>query len=466
MKNRYRHEMEGLGPSPEELRRLYTMISMETKQKRTRQLSWRSAVALACAVLMATVAAAAVIPAVRETLQRQLGAFAPYVQPVEGAMCQDQGVEIQVLGALSDDLEARVYFSVQDMEGDRLDECLTLKGQLITGEKKETEESSEISVSSVGTSYFQLISYDPETRTALFSASVYYGEQAQPRPDAQVSITGMTTQEGKLYANASCSAVTGNTLESLPAGAKDRVIFRPSDVVNSPCTDEVLPQNLVVLAPDQNPMPLADTQDMWISSMGFASDGYFHVRLGFAEGVTPEEGGFFCDLFQSGSWDDRLFVCQQTLVEGGMDILFPLIRRDDLALIQRCKARFYGPYTRLGQSIEGSWTASFQMEHYPSAVLDWTGELLGRQVRKVTVSPLSVTMYSNDSGGFHSTPLYAVRKDGTTVAAEPDTGRYSAPVLEGESLVQDAFNTWKFEEPVNVADIAGLRLEDETIPVN
>ena len=106
------------------------------------------------------------------------------------------------------------------------------------------------------------------------------------------------------------------------------------------------------------------------------------------------------------------------------------------------------------------------MEHYPSAVLDWTGELLGRQVRKVTVSPLSVTMYSNDSGGFHSTPLYAVRKDGTTVAAEPDTGRYSAPVLEGESLVQDAFNTWKFEEPVNVADIAGLRLEDETIPVN
>ena len=151
MKNRYRHEMEGLGPSPEELRRLYTMISMETKQKRTRQLSWRAAVALACAVLMATVAAAAVIPAVRETLQRQLGAFAPYVQPVEGAMCQDQGVEIQVLGALSDDLEARVYFSVQDMEGDRLDECLTLKGQLITGEKKETEESSEISVSSVGT---------------------------------------------------------------------------------------------------------------------------------------------------------------------------------------------------------------------------------------------------------------------------------------------------------------------------
>lgn len=254
--------------------------------------------------------------------------------------------------------------------------------------------------------------------------------------------------------------------ENLPAGAKDRVIFRPSDVVNSPCTDEVLPQNLVVLAPDQNPMPLADTQDMWISSMGLASDGYFHVRLGFAEGVTPEEGGFFCDLFQSGSWDDRLFVCQQTLVEGGMDILFPLIRRDDLALIQRCKARFYGPYTRLGQSIEGSWTASFQMEHYPSAVLDWTGELLGRQVRKVTVSPLSVTMYSNDSGGFHSTPLYAVRKDGTTVAAEPDTGRYSAPVLEGESLVQDAFNTWKFEEPVNVADIAGLRLEDETIPVN
>ena len=102
------------------------------------------------------------------------------------------------------------------------------------------------------------------------------------------------------------------------------------------------------------------------------------------------------------------------------------------------------------------------MDYYPSTVLNWTGELAGRQVRQVTVSPLSVTMRSSDPGGFHGTVLYAVKTDGPSVAAAPDTGRYS----NAGQGVWDAFNTWKFEEPVNVADIAFLSLAGETIPVN
>ena len=105
------------------------------------------------------------------------------------------------------------------------------------------------------------------------------------------------------------------------------------------------------------------------------------------------------------------------------------------------------------------------MEHYPSAVLDWTGELLGRQVRKVTVSPLSVTMHSDDPGGFHAATLYAVRRDGSTVAAEPGTGRYLNVSETGEP-VWETFNTWKFEEPVDLEEVTALTLQGGTIPVN
>ena len=73
------------------------------------------------------------------------------------------------------------------------------------------------------------------------------------------------------------------------------------------------------------------------------------------------------------------------------------------------------------------------------------------------------------------TTLYAVKKDGTTVAAEPGTSRYAN--LDAEELAGsggpeagkekgwDAFNTWKFEEPVDLDDVVALKLGDGTVPV-
>ena len=79
---------------------------------------------------------------------------------------------------------------------------------------------------------------------------------------------------------------------------------------------------------------------------------------------------------------------------------------------------------------------------YPSAVLEWTGTLAGRRVDHVTVSPLTVTMDSDDTGGFSTAELTVVLKDGTEVPAACGTGRY-ANVGEGTGVeVWDAYNTW------------------------
>jgi len=60
-----------------------------------------------------------------------------------------------------------------------------------------------------------------------------------------------------------------------------------------------------------------------------------------------------------------------------------------------------------------------------------------------------------------------VKKDGSTVSAEPDVGRYSNLAFDSGSdkPVWDAFNTWIFEEPVELEDLVSLSLMDETIPV-
>ena len=199
-------------------------------------------------------------------------------------------------------------------------------------------------------------------------------------------------------------------------------------------------------------------------------DWFFSIPPGVGDGVSLEDedlgSRLLCGLTLEGERDSSWSTCRETLVPGGMDILFPLFGPEDLELIQRGDVKLNGSYTRPGLQIEGSWTVEFPLEYHPSVTLEWTGELAGRQVRQVTLSPLSVTMLSNDPGGFHNTVLYALKKDGSTVAAEPDTGSYSNVGADGGPAVWNTFNTWKFQEPVNLEEVTALSLAGETLPVS
>lgn len=493
--------MDRLGPGQEELERLYTMIEQGGTEMKHKRFGIRAAIIAVCAALMVTAAAAAAAPAVWERLGERLGPFAPYAQAIEGAASTDQGVEVQVLSAISDDLEGRVYLAVRDVEEDRLNEFLTVRGTFTAGEAKDPEKGAPSGISVVGgpsTGVFDFISYDSAAKTALFSTAIYYLDTSRPTGKAQLSITELSTRTAQINVKASCGSVTGETLDSLPAGKDDQVILEPGSVEGLGYDNSVLPEEHVVLAPGQTPMDIGGTEDMRISSMGFASDGCFHIRLEFAEGVEPETflstyvppgttsvltgesaeqitSALNCDLISAESdFDTKYMVVRQTLVEGGLDVLFPLITREDLAELQGRQARIYGTYTRPGTDVEGDWSVEFEMDYYPSAVLDWTGEAAGWQVRQVTLSPLSVTMRSNASGTLHGLELYAVKKDGSTVAAKAGTSSYSnlaAKAAEtggdpAENKGWDAFNTWKFEEPVDLEEVVSLQLGDVTIPVN
>lgn len=461
--NEYKREMERLGPGQEELNRLYTMIEGRAPVRRTKRLGRRAAaVILACAALAATAAAAS--PTVWEVLQARLGPFAPYAQTIEGAVCTDQGIELQVLSALADDVQGWIYLSVRDVEGDRLNERLRLYGSL----KVEIPEGIGSNISNLGGGNLKLLSYDTDTKTALLAGQYSVGDPEQP---VRYTTKHMTTQVCDMNSQVSITGMSPKTLESLPVSASDRIVFRPSDVGNSEYDDTILPAELVVLAPNQNPMPIEGTEDMWVSSMGFASDGCLHIRLEYAEGVedafTLNTGGFFCRLDTVDEADmalEKYFRVLETRVEGGLDILFPLVHADEADRLKY--ANFYGQYQVPGSDIQGEWTLSFQPDYQKSTILEWIGELAGRQITHVTVSPLTVTMDGNDSGGFNAVGLCAMLRDGSTVNASPVPGG-SLYVGNGSgSGSYSSHNVWSFEEPVNVEDIVSLTLLDETIPVN
>ena len=114
--DRYRFEMDRLEPRQEKLDELYDMIEGGTEVKQAKWIGRKAAALILAAAVLTITAAAAAMPAVWEAMTKQLGAFAPYAQTIRGAVCRDQGIKVQVLSALADDLEARFYISVQDVE--------------------------------------------------------------------------------------------------------------------------------------------------------------------------------------------------------------------------------------------------------------------------------------------------------------------------------------------------------------
>lgn len=481
MKDEYKREMEQFGPRQEELEKLYTLIEGGTNMKWKKWLSRKAVVAIAACALLTVTAAAAAAPAVWQSLQEHLGVFAPYAQYIKGASCTDQGIEIQVLSAISDDLTAQFYLAVRDVEEDRLNEFLTLTGTLTAGEEKpKTEEEISEGIEPGGwpsTSYFSLVSYDPASKTALLSAAVGYYESARPNGEAKLEVRKMTTKQAYTCVDIPCAPATGKTLKSLPVGKDDKVIADLSYYTNYGYTNADLPSKKVVLAPGQTPMDIEGTEDMRVSSMGFASDGCFHIRLEFAEGVKPAYFGedrhsalmasiYVEDIDADG--ENILYgVYHQTLVEGGIDILYPLIKMENLKTLQGGEMRLAGYYFRPGTEIEGEWATEFEMEYYPSDTLDWNGAINGWKMQQVTLSPLSVTMlgHKNDSSGaLANVPLCAVKKDGTEIAAEPGTGYYAnRGATGGEGW--EGYATWKFEEPVDLDEIVSLKILDVVIPV-
>lgn len=170
---RYRREIDQIGLPEERLEQLITAMGQTEPQKPSQRAgkTWKTVLLAAafCAVLAAT--ALAVSPGLREALAAALGAFAPYSREIECVSVIDQGIEVRVVSALCDGNAARVYFEIQDLEGDRLDEftCCDLD---IT--PANWSEEGDVRWSAIGGGG-DLFRYDPASKTILASAELLGG---------------------------------------------------------------------------------------------------------------------------------------------------------------------------------------------------------------------------------------------------------------------------------------------------
>ena len=405
----YRREMDALNPGSEALERLDALLAGGGERERPRRrFGRRAAVALAlCAALGVT--ALAVGPTLWQALQVRLGPFAPYAAPAEGTAV-DQGLEVALAGSLSDGYVARVYFTVTDRIGGRLNGHTQLSAQLVTEE---------------------------ELRGALGCRVLSWDQEA-----------------GQLLVEASAVGVGGGSATALEVTAVDpgeryiqEALFQPPALAETLDTETTAAGD-VVLKAGQTPQVSPDTADFSVSSMGFDGEGWFHIRLEMAEGF---DAGWLLALPYNAAGEQMGTTQGKAAVDGGVDFVIGGVTPADGA--DMACIRVYGAYRGPEAAIEGSWTLPVTPEPAEERTLTLDRQAGPYRLDTLELSPLSAALtWSRTDGGQGHPSLQVTFRDGTQAPLEG----------KGGDLGRDY---WIFTQPLALEEVASITIAGETFPV-
>ena len=410
---------------------------LEAVERQPVRRSWKRpvrallAAALACGIL--GTAALALSPTLRERVNALLGAFAPYSQEVEGVSAVDQGIEIQVVRALSDENGGTVYLEATDQEGERLNEMSWLDQS-------------------------PCLSYDGQSGSALFAVS-FQMEEVERR--------GMLRETGELTLTCRKLLPSLRSVEEVPL---------PWDLVTAEQLEtQILGENdcqwdgqepraeSTVLAPNQTQAVL-ETDLASLSSMGFDASGCFHIQLCLAEPVFWSER---CTIYPAEApetdWDCAVVAEIQTVFEQDgktyFDLCFPALTAERFGHFR------VGALTGrlvVGAPIAGEWMLTFPLEQLPARTIALDEHLNGQVIEELTISAMSVRKTARFEDPGHRTvlgyPLTVYLADGTTVTASyDDCGRTWSRT--GEEIV------WQLPQAVDPSEVIGVAIGQRYLPI-
>lgn len=376
----YREAMGHMGPSGEELTRLRARLE-ETMRKGPRHVLRTALVAIAACVALLT-SALALSPALREALVNSLGSFWVYSSEVDGVSVTDNGIQIKVVSALADQNRGVVYFEVTDLKGNRLGEDAAFNDFWNTP-----------------------TAYDAEKHTALYSR----GLDLQDR-----------NEDGTATLSIDCF---------LPGLERFESVKLPWDLVTETRleTMTVEPEggiwdDKLVLKPNQTPAELS-TDLVSLSSMGFDSNGVFHVQIAVADGVSITDNSrttispqtVKADWEQGGGWNSVIF--------GGGKYLDFVFENYTIDRLGHFRVDDLGGTVCTRPVIEGDWTLTFPLEILAERVVTSEVNLSHTRLAAFYLSAMTLRLDTvfdapDKPSYLGSYPVSIFLKDGTVLPLE------------------------------------------------
>ena len=413
--------------SPKTLcRRVKITLSVEKQERKCyMRHKLRLAAVFVAAAMALTGTAIAAGPALNETLRSILGPFLLYSQPLTG-VTQDQGIQFKLLSAVTDGSVLKVYGEVSDLTDDRL------KNAHIEGNLSLYTAKKSISVSGTET-----VNYDPESKTATICMSLIDGALISGGSEGVAALTLVQPEYHPFHS-------------------------APIPVEHIPHTylDTQLQDGKSVLKPNQNPLELANSEGVAVSSMGFTADGRLHFLFRFPEGTLAEKAHSILTIY-TGEDEvpfqgyQNVFFLQDGTAYYDHSVTASLT---DLARISSLTGA-YGFYVA-APKVSGSWNLPFQVQQVKSTVSPLSGVIDHHTLRDLTLSPLSVVITSTSDdltiiGGY---PLTVFLSDGSRL--HPSSAPHGASAHQEYKISQ-----WEFAQPVDVSQITGAALGCWMIPI-
>lgn len=312
-------------------------------RKKTKKPAWVKWGAMAACLLLAFIMsvpalAAAGYASAYNLLYTISPAIAQRLKPVS-MTCEDNGIEFEVISAYVEGNEANIYVSVQDLEGDRIDETTDLF------------DSYSINTPFDCSSSCKNISYDPETKTATFLISISQWNE-QDVIGEKITFSVREILSNKQEYDDVLPDLDTNEISANPETVEPTGIFGGGGMDYQQVAD-----NFCALKPMGILSSPVDGVD--ITAMGYI-DGKLHIQVKYENVLETDNHGYVYFKNAEGEEIQSIasvdFSIDDEQQEQYVEYVF------DLSDVDLTEYELYGYFVTSSTHITGNWSVTFPLE--------------------------------------------------------------------------------------------------------
>ena len=360
-----------------------------------------------CLCLILSIGAmAATIPGFKNLLPIVDSDFTLLLQPIE-IVCEDNGIKMEVVGAMNDDEMAVIYITMKDLVGDRIDETLDIYNYRLTGTHMAT---------------CQMVHFDDTTKTATLRMQANGGKKLNGKKvrfqvDSFLSNL-LEFNNIETAINLSDIKEAGDS-QTIPLDTKAGI----SGGGGGDLFDELQSQGEIrILAPDQKQITLPQIDFAYISNVGLI-DGRLHVQTKWTGDGIDDHG----DIHLVDSTGNAICTNSANIYFGidksgrskyGRDYVEYIF---DISNLDLDDLKLMGNFVSHGNYITGNWKATFKIQSVGEELqADCNIKHGTLNINNIKVSPLGVTLVGR--GEFNKSvtvPTSIKMTDGSVREMEP-----------------------------------------------
>ncbi|WP_426332810.1 hypothetical protein ACN9MH_16100 [Paenibacillus silvae] len=362
------------------------------------------------------------------------------LQPVH-QVSEDQGIRMEIIGAVRDGDTTEIYVSLSDMTNYRIDETLDVYDYRITGGNASNAE---------------LIHYDKASRTAI----VRFITQGKASKD-RITIRINTLMSGASRKDGYDVPIEWNSLLQ----PKNKVGYEPLNPdrisgLGGEIANQMDNNSFQVLQQDKTNILIPGVQWMHISNIGFVN-GKLHVQINPDHEIGGYNHGFFYFTDEQGH---KLDIPEYSISYGhymkdgvryGGDYTEYVYDLSSVKAVNKIKLQ--GSFTNISEVIEGKWETSFKLSQHSaikSGHVRLNMNVNGGTPAKITLSPIGVTLSGEDLSELRKKDLNIELhlKDGTKRTAE-----------SGFIQLDDHLIKWISSETIPVEEVSYILMDGKKV---